>query len=136
MLSQPRGITTMAGRGGGIENNSKLVTATLLKFPEGIGQSLKRPWRLALLAAAVLISALAATFGLIYWKATRALKAAQQELKLEREHGFTVVRLERTPDNAFTWIRSPAAFFGAAIFQGHLFVCGSAGMLEYDQSGK
>jgi len=131
----------MSARGGGIEANKKSGTTkvdalTQVRKPYRFSKKAIRPKRLILIVAAVLVTAVAATFGLIYWKATKALRAAQQELKLEREHGFSVVRLDRSPDNAFSWISSPAAFSGATVFQGHLYVCGSAGLLEYDQSGK
>src|SRR5215510_2178267 len=96
----------------------------------------QRPRRLILLAAIVPFGIALAAFGLIFWKATTALKKARQELKAEAEHGFAVIRLEPPTGNAFSWISAPAAFSDVAVFQGRLFVCGSAGLFEYDQGGK
>src|SRR5215510_6853525 len=73
--------------------------------------------RLILLAAIVPFGIALAAFGLIFWKATTALKKARQELKAEAEHGFAVVRLEPPTGNTFSWISAPAAFSDVAVFQ-------------------
>lgn len=126
----------MLGRGGVIVN-WKRVPAALLELPQRIRQSFRqRHPRFILLAALVTFIMVLGTGALVYWKASNALKVAQQELTAEQEHGFSVLRLDPPPENAFTWISAPAAFSGVAVFQGRLFVCGSAGLFEYDPSGK
>jgi ligand-binding sensor domain-containing protein len=127
----------MLGRGGVIGNSWKRVAAALFNSPAGITQILRqRPRRFLLLTSLATVGLVLAASTLIYWKASSALKSAQQELATEREHAFVVLRLEPPAGNLFTWISAPAAFSGVAVFQGRLFVCGSAGLFEYDQSGK
>lgn len=127
----------MSRRGGGIGNIWRRVAAAFFNLPRKIRESLhSRTRHLFTIAALVTVTAGLAVCGLIYWKVTSALKAASQELKAEREHGFAVIRLEPLAENRFIWIGAPAAFSGAAVFQGRLFVCGSAGLFEYDQNGK
>lgn len=126
----------MSGRGG-IGSLLNRVPAAFLKVAQKIRQKLQgRHRRLILLAVLVPFGIAMAASVIIYWKAATALKKARQELKAEEEHGFVVRQLERPADSAFTWISAPAAFSAAAVFQGRLFVCGSAGLFEYDQTGK
>src|SRR5215467_4991357 len=124
----------MSGSGGGIGKIWKWIAAAFSNLRGQISKNRTR--RLITITALLTISAALAVCGLIYWKVSSALKAASQELKAEREHGFAVVRLQPLANNPFTWINAPAAFSGAAVFQGRLFVCGSAGLFEYDQNGK
>lgn len=127
----------MLRRGGGIGTIWKGTAAAFFNLSGKINPKLHtRRRRLITIVALVTITAALAVCGLIYWKVSSALKAASQELKAEQEHSFSVVRLEPVPDTPFTWISAPAAFSGAAIFHGRLFVCGSAGLFEYDQGGK
>ncbi|HEY6249205.1 MAG TPA: hypothetical protein VI685_04550, partial [Candidatus Angelobacter sp.] len=109
----------MPRSGGGIGNIWKRVAAAFFNLPRKIRQSFQsRTCRLITITALVTITAGLAVCGLIYWKVTSALKAAGEELKAEREHGFSVVRLEPLPESPFTWISAPAAFSGATVFHG------------------
>src|SRR5215469_10706714 len=127
----------MLRRGGGIGTIWKGAAAAFFNLSGNIKPKIHtRRRRLITIVALVTITAALAVCGLIYWKVSSALKAASQEIKAEREHSFSVVRLEPVAESPFTWISAPAAFSGAAIFQGRLFVCSSAGLFEYDQSGK
>ena len=94
----------------------------------------KRQWYL--IASAALIFVISLTVVMAYWKAHRALAAARHDLAAERNHRFAVLRLDLPASIAFTPLPAPAAFLNAAVFQGHLFLCGSAGLFEYDQSGR
>lgn len=124
----------MSRSGGGIGNIWKWIAAAISNLCGKIRKNRTR--RLITITSLLTITAALAVCGLIYWKVTTALKAASQELKAEREHSFAVIRLQPLANNPFIWINAPAAFSGATVFQGRLFVCGSAGLFEYDQNGK
>jgi hypothetical protein len=88
-------------------------------------------WRY--LTASVFLLALAGA-GLVYWRATQALRTASRELQSSENLRFTVRPLQPVSSN-FSWISSPAAFTGAAAFKGEFFLCGASGLFEYDSRG-
>jgi len=94
----------------------------------------KRHWYLIVSAALILV--ISFTAAMAYWKAHRALAAARYDIAAERKHHFAILRLDPPASIAFTPLPAPAAFLNATIFQEHLFLCGSAGLFEYDQSGR
>jgi hypothetical protein len=84
---------------------------------------------------ACVVAVLALAGGLIAWRASRALKLSQQELRAEREIKF-VVRPYLPPVNAsFETVRSPEVFSQVAQFQDHLYIAGPAGLSEHDFGG-
>jgi ligand-binding sensor domain-containing protein len=74
--------------------------------------------------------------GLAIWKASKALRQATSEVAAEEDLKFTVTRLNRAVPPGVEWISSPAAFNDAAFFDGRLYVCGPAGLIEYSMDGK
>jgi|GEM_PF-323291 ligand-binding sensor domain-containing protein len=125
----------MRGRGG-----DDLTTTILNRISSNTAFLLLRLKILALrwwlyLAAALVLSLVAAA-GLIYWKASRALMTAKDSVRSEQELRFIVRRLPPPIETSFSSISAPAAFSNAAVFQGNVFVCGAAGLFEYDQHGK
>ena len=68
------------------------------------------------------------------WKARQVLRSSVSDVKAEHEIAFTTGPL--APVNSdFEVISSPAVFFQAARFQGHLYMAGPAGLLEFDPAG-
>src|SRR6266852_7303270 len=71
-------------------------------------------WRYVI--ASVLLLALASA-GLVYWKASRALWNATQEVRLAEDLRFTVRNHLAPAGGNFEWISAPAAFSGATVFK-------------------
>src|SRR5712692_1056372 len=90
--------------------------------------------RKALLGLAALVSLAYAAVAV--WQAVRATRDAEQRLASEAEVLFTSARLDRPAPGGFEWISAPAVFRDARRFQGRLYLCGPAGLFEYEPSGK
>jgi len=71
----------------------------------------------------------------VFWRASRALHSAAQDVRSEQEIRFVVRPLTSAGNADFEAISSPAIFSEAARFQGHLYMAGPAGLLEYDPAG-
>lgn len=84
-------------------------------------------------AAGLLLVLMAVAF--VLWRASRALHSAAIDVRIEREIRFAVRPLVPVSSPDFEVISSPAVFLQAATFQGHLYVAGPSGLLEYDPSG-
>jgi ligand-binding sensor domain-containing protein len=78
----------------------------------------------------------AAGFGYVRWRAQQALASAEQVVASEQNLRFVSRPYARTADAKFEWISAPAVFSQAAEFQGHLYVCGPAGLYEFSADGK
>ena len=83
-------------------------------------------------AAFVLVLALA---GFVVWRASRVLRSAGEEVQAEHQIRFVVRPLPLATGGDFETVSSPAVFYQAAQFQGHLYIGGPAGLLEYDSGG-
>ncbi len=83
-----------------------------------------------------LVLLLAAGAGLVFRNASKALTAARDSVRSEQEMAFVTRPLPSPISTGFSPISGPAAFSSAAVFQGHLYVCGAAGLFEYDEHGK
>lgn len=83
--------------------------------------------------AGVIAGALAA--GSIFWKASRAVDESREALESKGKPQFTTVKLDRKPAAGFEAVSAPAVFEDAAIFHGHIFICGHAGLSEFDADG-
>lgn len=90
----------------------------------------KRGVRLA--CAGALAVALAAV-GWALVRAARGLRQAESEVA-RSAIPFRVARLGR-PSTPFEPISAPAVFRDAALFHGNLYLCGPAGLIEYDAGG-
>jgi ligand-binding sensor domain-containing protein len=98
------------------------------------GSSMRiRNWRLLLIAAASLAIVSA---GVVRWRVGNALRESARELTSNQEMRFSVGPVPTPVDRGFEWISAPASFAYAATFQGKLYVCGPAGLLEFDNTGK
>lgn len=84
------------------------------------------------IAAACVLAAL----GFVRSRAERALKSAEGEIASQQNLRFTTVELAQTPSQRFEWISAPAVFAQGAEFEGHLYLCGPAGLYEYSAEGK
>lgn len=99
--------------------------------------SVKRLWRHLLVIAIVGGVAFVA---FVRWRALDALRRAGKELATSQNLGVAVHPLGG-PDGSspsplpFTSFSTPAVYSAAAVFHGHLFLCGPAGLSEYDPDG-
>lgn len=87
----------------------------------------------AIVAIGLVLFLLAAIF--IAWRASRALSKSAEEVTAEREIRFTTGVFRPAVNTGFTLVSAPAVFEGAAVFQGHLYIAGPAGLFEYDLEG-
>lgn len=99
--------------------------------------SVKRLWRNLLVIAAL---ASIAFLAFIRWRALDALRGAGQELASSQNLAVAVHPLGRAAGSfsgprAFTSFSAPAVYSAAAVFHGHLFLCGPAELSEYDSTG-
>lgn len=97
----------------------------------------KRLWR-NLVVIAVLASV--ALLAFIRWRALEALRGAGQEVASAQSMSVAVHPLGDAEGSSpglppFTSFTAPAVYSAAAIFHGHLFLCGPAGLIEYGPSG-
>ena len=74
--------------------------------------------------------------GLTFWRASRALHRASEEVAAEEDLKFTVSRLDKAMPSGVEWISSPAVLTDAAFFEGHLYLCGPSVLMEYSPDGK
>jgi ligand-binding sensor domain-containing protein len=93
---------------------------------------MKRTSVRGVVAAVVLLVLLPSA--LAVWRASRALHSAAVDVRSEHEIRF-VIRPFTPVNSDFEVISSPAVFSEAAQFQGHLYIAGPSGLLEYDPSG-
>jgi ligand-binding sensor domain-containing protein len=96
-------------------------------------QNSKRRWAAGLIGVAAITLA---GLGLVRWRAQKALTGSEREVASEQNLRFAVRQLPATVESKFEWISAPAVFSQAAEFQGHLFLCGPAGLYEYGPDGK
>ena len=73
--------------------------------------------------------------GFVVWRASRAVRAAEVEVRNENQVRVRMRPLPQVLGSDFEVISSPAGFSQAARFQDHLFIAGPAGLFEYDTSG-
>lgn len=71
----------------------------------------------------------------VAWRASRAAGDSARELRAASEIRVTSVRLDHPPGSGFEPFSAPSVFTDAVSFHDHLYVCGPAGLLEYDLGG-
>jgi len=71
----------------------------------------------------------------VLWQASRATTESALALQAASEVRFTSARLDRPPSGGFKWFSSPALFTDAVSFHNSLYICGPAGLFEYDAAG-
>ncbi|HET7870975.1 MAG TPA: hypothetical protein VFL42_00575, partial [Terriglobales bacterium] len=89
-------------------------------------------WRYVIALALLLATA---SIAFVYRQAGRALRRAAREVSASAELEVAINRPAATV-TAFEWISAPAAFSGAALFQGDLWLCGASGLFRFDSHGK
>ena len=91
--------------------------------------------RILLIGGAVGVLAIAAYTAGVLWRASRATTESARELQAASEIRFTAARLDRPPAGGFEWFSTPAVFADAVPFHDRLYICGPAGLFEYDLQG-
>lgn len=71
----------------------------------------------------------------IFWRTSRAIQLASEDVRAQNEFRFVVQPLTSAPNPGFEPVSSPQVFRQAARFQDKLFVAGPTGLLEYDSQG-
>ena len=92
----------------------------------------RRVYRLAL-GALGLLAVLGA--GWVVFRATRAVRESARSVAAEGEIAFASGPWDRKQPAGFEAISAPAVFRDATVFRGSLYVCGPAGLVEYDAEG-
>src|SRR6266436_4115730 len=69
------------------------------------------------------------------WRAERALRLSTEEVHAERDIRFETHPFAPPLGTGFELVSNPAVFLQAARFQGHLYIGGPGGLLEYDLNG-
>ena len=85
--------------------------------------------------AGLATGAVALFAGSVFWKASRAVDESRTALESNGTLRVAAVRLERRPAAGFEPVSAPAVFEDAAFYHGHIFICGPAGLTEYDADG-
>jgi len=88
-----------------------------------------------LIGGLVSILAIAAYSAGVVLRVGRVTTESARELQAASEIRFTSRRLDGPPGGGFEWFSSPAVFTGAVSFRDRLYVCGPAGLFEYDSAG-
>jgi hypothetical protein len=86
------------------------------------------------IAAAGVLAAGLLALGFAFFRAGRAVRDAAQDAVADVEVPFRSTRLDRT-ETGFEPIASPAVFRDAVLYRGSLYLCGPAGLIEYDTQG-
>ncbi len=90
------------------------------------------PWRIVLTVG---LAVPAVCIGVTLWRASRAARDSTTALAAESQLRFTSTRLDRPNPAGIEWIGAPAVFTDFALFQGHIYISGPAGLLAYDAGG-
>jgi ligand-binding sensor domain-containing protein len=93
----------------------------------------KRWLQTGMVVAGVLAVAGGVTLAVVFHGAVSALRESQQQAGAGT--AFDEVRLERGAPPGYELLGSPARFRDAVVFQGRLYLCGSAGLYSYDFQG-
>jgi ligand-binding sensor domain-containing protein len=91
--------------------------------------------RILIAAGAILAGALVSA-SVALWRASRVLRAAEQQTESARHIAFSDTILDRAVPAGWESISAPSGFRDAAILNGHAFVTGGAGVFEYDAEGR
>jgi len=106
----------------------------------GFTKTMKK-WKLGRRGAALLLILIlgALLFGvaaMIRWRTQRAWEQSGEQIAGEQDIAFTLQPLDPIASSHFEAVSAPAVFSDAIQFRDHLFLCGAAGLFEYDGSGK
>ena len=94
-----------------------------------------RRWRVVAVAAIAAIVLCVGFAVLLRWRVARTLTASEREVAQQQDFPFEVRRLSASSSSPFEWISAPAVFRHGAVYKGHLFLCGPAGLYEYSPEG-
>src|ERR1017187_8192693 len=84
---------------------------------------------------AVGVVAIGAYSAAVLWRASRATTESARELQAAAEILYPLARLDYPPGGGFEWFSAPAVFADAVSFHDRLYICGPAGLFEYDSQG-
>jgi hypothetical protein len=73
--------------------------------------------------------------GWTVYRASRAVSESARRVAAEEEIAFASAPLDRRGPSGLEAISAPAVFRDAAVYRGRLYVCGPAGLIEYDAEG-
>lgn len=88
-----------------------------------------------LLAAGTVVLALLGLL-VLRWQVQRTLRAAAGDVTGQQNGRVVIRQLTQPANSTVEWISAPAVFAHAARFQDRLYICGPAGLMEYDLAGK
>ncbi len=91
-----------------------------------------RVFRVAVIAGAVAAVAVGVW---VYLRASRVVSESSRRIAAESAIPFTTVRLDRKLPSMEA-ISAPGVFHDAAVYRGSLYVCGPAGLSEFDAEGR
>lgn len=96
-----------------------------------------KPRRRWILVVTVLVALVAITIAaMVRWKVQRKLSESAAVLESQERFPVTVRPLSLAPNSRFEWMSTPAVFSSGAVFQGHLYLGGPAGLFAYSDSGE
>jgi ligand-binding sensor domain-containing protein len=90
-----------------------------------------RVFRFTLIALAAGVTV---AVGWVMYRSTRAVDESSRSVAAESTVAFTSAWLDRKLSQVEA-ISAPSVFHDTAVFRGHLYVCGPAGLIEYDANG-
>jgi ligand-binding sensor domain-containing protein len=94
-----------------------------------MNMSRRRVW----LAAAISLTAAAAIFGgSVFWRARGVLREAREQVSAGATFRFSARQIVPVIPAGLESIGAPAVFNDAAVFEGHLYIAGPAGLTKYD----
>ncbi len=73
--------------------------------------------------------------GVVVWRVERTLSGSSRDAARRDLLGFEVRTLGAQPNPGFEGIRAPASYESAAVFQGHIYLAGPAGLYAYAANG-
>lgn len=92
----------------------------------------RKTWR-AVAAGVIVVAALSLL--IVRWNVQRTLRAAAGELAGRQNSPVAIRQLSPAAGSAVEWISAPAVFAHAARFHDRVYICGPAGLMEYDLTG-
>ena len=91
--------------------------------------------RVWLLAVVVVCAAVLAAGGAAIYRASRAVGEARTAVAAESSFPFQFAAVSALPHSGVEYLRAPATYRRAAVFQDRIYLCGPAGVFAFDESG-
>ena len=97
---------------------------------------MQRKYKVVLRAAAAAVLFGVTVAGLAWWRASRAIRSATEDVRNQSEFAFKAQPFAPATNIGFEVISSPSVFTQAARFENNLYIAGPAGLMEYNPDGK